>query len=258
MVDCKLPVIEQFVGKTISGQKLNELLGGMPLLKFMNDDDVHFGMQYVTGNNLDILSFNGSGDCCKGGLYVTTLKYFIHFYDRYGAYARRVRINPDALVHVEINKLKCDEIYLEDKILKDDLLKILFMEYLQYLDNLSKDVMEDFLLSMVVVKSNGYVIQFISEDMRTPELLIEAVKNNGYALQFINDDMKTPELLMEAVKSTGYALQFINDEMRTPELLIEAVKNNGNVLQLISEDMRTPELLMEAVKGNGSVLSLNK
>ena len=45
----------------------------MPLLKFMNSDDVHYGMKYVTGPNKDILPFFGHSECSSGGIYVTTL-----------------------------------------------------------------------------------------------------------------------------------------------------------------------------------------
>ena len=272
--------MNRYIGNTISGKHLNELLDGMPLLKFMNDDDVHFGMQYVTGDNLDILPFKDSGKCRRGGLYVTTLKNFALYWHKYGSYARRVRINPTTLVYVEKNKFKCDEIYLEEKMLKEDLLKMLFTEYIQYLmDNKSKEDTENFILTMTkksyvirfieprfltqnilmkIVEYDSYALQYIVDEMKTPELLMEAVKNDGDALELISDEMRTPELLMEAVKNDGNALQYIEDKMRTPELLMEAVKNDGNALQYIEDKMRTPELLMEAVKNDGHALQYIK
>lgn len=184
--------IDQYIHQTISGKQLNELLDGMPLLKFMNDDDIHFGMQYVTGDNLDILPFNDTGKCCRGGLYVTTLEKFPLYWKKYGSYARRVRISPQALVYVERNKFKCDEICLEEKMLKEDLLKILFSEYTQYLKDNKSNKWKKF-VSMMIKKK---FIQFIEPCFLTKNLLMDAIKNDGLALQYIKDDMRTPELLM--------------------------------------------------------------
>jgi hypothetical protein len=65
--------MNKYIGQTLTGKQVNEILDGMPLLKFMRDSDVHYGMKYVDGWNLDILPFNDSGKCSKGGLYVTQL-----------------------------------------------------------------------------------------------------------------------------------------------------------------------------------------
>ena len=83
----------------------------------------------VDGDNLDILPFNDSGTCSSGGLYVTQLKDYHRYYNDYGKFARRVRVSDTALIYVEQDKLKCDEIYLEDRVPKDELLGILFTEY---------------------------------------------------------------------------------------------------------------------------------
>jgi IMP cyclohydrolase len=243
-----IKTMDQYLGRTITGKQLNELLNGMPLLKFMNDSDIHYGMHYVDGYNLDILPFNGTGDCSSGGLYITRLEDYSLYYDRYGGYARRVRILDTSLVYVEKNKFKCDEIFLEKRVLKEDLLKELFTEYTQ-LD-------ENFLMRMV--KNNGYALQFIKDEMKTHEIMLEAVKNSGDALQFIKDEMKTHEIMLEAVKKNGYSLQYIKDEMKTHEIMLEAVKKNGYSLQYIKNEMKTHEIMLEAVKKNGYSLQYIK
>jgi len=154
-----------FIGQTITGQQLNELLDGMPLLKFMNDDDTHYGMHYVDGDNLDILPFNGSGKCSSGGLYVTQLKEYHRYYNDYGKFARRVRISDTALIYVEQKKLKCNEIYLEDRVPKDELLGILFTEYLQDSLNCGQDI-------TIFVRDDN-VLRFIKEHMITPEIILD-------------------------------------------------------------------------------------
>jgi IMP cyclohydrolase len=239
--------LDDFIGKMITGKQLNHLLNGMPLLKFMNDSDTHHGMHYVDGDNLDILPFNDSGECESGGLYVTQLKDYYLYHHGYGKYARRVRISDTALIYVEQNKLKCDEIYLEDRMPKDELLEILFTEYLQDLLNCGRDI-------ATVVKSNGDALQYIKNHMMTPEIIFEAVKQNGDALQYIKDYMKTPEIILEAVKQNGHALQYIKDCMMTHDIMMGAVKQNGHALIYIKDCMKTYEIMSEAVKQNGYAL----
>jgi IMP cyclohydrolase len=197
-------------------------------------------LHYTDGDNFDILPFNDSGECSSGGLYITQLKDYIMYYSDYGKYARRVRISDTTLVYVEHNKLKCDEIYLEKRVLKDDLLKELFTEYLKLDEN----------ILMTIVKKNGFALQCIDDEMKTHCIMLEAVKNNAGALQFIKDEMKTREIMLEAVKNDGYALQFIKDCMKTHEIMLEAVKNKGLALQYIKDEMKTPGIMLEAVKNN--------
>lgn len=274
--------LDKWIGKTIPGEQLNQILDGMPLLKFMHDDDIHYGMQYKTGDNLDILSFNTSeGECSPGGLYVTTLKDSADYYDAYGDYARRVRINPNALVYIENKKIKCDEIFLEERILKDDLLEILFTEYIQKLISESNESVEEFIISicmsddsesgfyglkyierkfltprmiMRIIKNDGRALQYIDLESRTPELLIAAVNNNGMALGFIGQNERTYELMMAAVKQSGVSLMYIEIADRTPEMMMEAIKQDGHAIQYIEQEYRTMEMMMEAVKQCGDAI----
>ncbi len=53
---------------------------------------------------------------------------------------------------------------------------LLFMEYLQYLDNLSKDIMEDFLLSIPVMSFvNGYIMKLIEPRFLTQKILLKII-----------------------------------------------------------------------------------
>ncbi len=58
-------ILDSMIGQTITGKELIKILNGIPLLKFMNDSDQHFGMKYVTGCNHDVLPFVNSGECEK-------------------------------------------------------------------------------------------------------------------------------------------------------------------------------------------------
>ena len=138
----------------------------------------------MTGINLDILPFNNSDECSAGGIYVTELRHYCDYYYEYSDYARRVRIPPNALVYIEKGKLKCDQIYLEDRMKKDDLIKELFEE-------LESNVL------LELVKKNGLVLQYIKNETKTHEIMLEAVRNNGYALRYIDDEMKTKQIMLD-------------------------------------------------------------
>lgn len=208
----------QSIGRTMSGQQLNQLLDGMPLVKFMCTNDKHYEMQYVTGRNLDILPFNGKGRCSPGGIYVTTIGTWMEHYSDYGNYARRVRIDPDALVYIEDKQLKCDEVVLEERFLKDDLLKILFTEYIQYLrDKKSTEIVDKFINEMI--DSNPFVVKFIRQDFLTPDKNSEIDSLYFNTSKFIDSKLLTPQIMIRAVKANCNFIRCIQNEHRTPELV---------------------------------------
>lgn len=81
---CTKQWIKDSACKTVSGKELNEKLNGMPLLKFMNNTDIHYDFEYMTGKNKDVNSFTPSGCCEPGGLYFTSLIDFSEYYDCMG------------------------------------------------------------------------------------------------------------------------------------------------------------------------------
>jgi len=62
----------------------------MKYWKITNEKENHKGMQYTTGLNVDILPFNPSGDCKKGGIYFAS-KDILTFCD-YGCWIREVTL----------------------------------------------------------------------------------------------------------------------------------------------------------------------
>jgi len=75
----------------------------MNFYKITNQDEKHYGMQYKTGLNIDVLPFNPQGDCEKGGIYFSR-EDILAFLD-YGPWIRKVTLpeneevyeNPDTL-----------------------------------------------------------------------------------------------------------------------------------------------------------------
>jgi len=59
----------------------------MRYYKFTNEQEIHFGLQYHDGLNIDILPFNPSGDCRSGGIYFTNTQNILSFW---GVWLREV------------------------------------------------------------------------------------------------------------------------------------------------------------------------
>ena len=85
----------------------------MNYYKILRESECHFGMQYKTGLNVDVLPFNPSGDCKPGGIYFAS-EGILEFLE-YGPWIRKVTLPDDA--HVYSNpgfpeKWKADKVIL--------------------------------------------------------------------------------------------------------------------------------------------------
>ncbi len=252
--------------KPIKGSDLNKTLDGMPMLKFMNDNEVHFGMKYKTGKNHDILPLD-SKECSCGGIYVTPLINYDYWRSYYGIYARRVRIESDASIYVEKYKLKSDKINLEEKMLKKPLLKQLFKEYIdssekayniihthvisnprsiKYIEPSEKN----YPIILQGLSKDGSLLRHIDPSKRTIEMMLVAVRENAYVIQLIESSKLTPEIIIQGVKQDANILIFIDPKQRTHQILINAVEQNGHILKIISRSQRTPDIILRAVRQN--------
>ena len=278
---------------TITGKQLKEIIGDMPLLKFMFDNDQHYGMKYRTGVNEDLLEFKNDDMCSSGGIYVTTLDNFNHYCGHYGSYARRVHIEDDALIYVEDKKLKCNKVTLSEREPNKDLIRKLFLEYVSNKNNeeilklicraprlcefipindstegviieairLNQNVFE-FLnksqmtprIVMEVIDNDGTLIRFIDSDSITNEMIIRAVKQNGSAIAHVDKKIRTPEIIMLAVKQCGNVIQYLDDDEMTPDIVLEAIEQDNNSFSYLAKKHRTPEIIMKAVKKDGLVI----
>jgi hypothetical protein len=236
--------LRDFIGQTLTGKQVNEILITMPLLKFMNDDGVHYGVEYVTGENKDLVPFCGQGECQAGGIYVTTLGDSDVHINSYGDYARRVWIDPDALVYIESWKLKCNKVILGPRVQKHQLVRDLFTEYLDQ-DSDSK------IMSM---RRCHYLYQYIDPKFWTTELMARIVGFDISAFHLIPLEKRTSKVLLAAVKKKGEILAYIGSKDRTEEILVAAVKESVNALALFHTHEMTKEILIQCVIHNGSLL----
>lgn len=280
--------LNELMYKTITGKQLKEIIGSMPLLKFMNDDDQHFGMTYHTGINEDCLMFENKSNCSRGGIYVTTLENYESYYTTYGKYARRVDIEDDALIYVEDRKLKCSKVILGERKLKKELLEELVKEYVENKDDefiirlitgnpelcsaITNKLTEKIIIE--AMEQNIGVFNHINRTLMTPKIIMKAIKMNGLLIQYVDENQITYEMIMEAIKqcirairyiarsqltseimeaaidlSKGHVIGYLDEDQRTPELIMKAIKLDGRIIQYIDE--KTHEMIMEAIKQNG-------
>lgn len=95
---------------------VEEFKRDMPFYKILNEREVHNGVHYKTGLNVDILRFDPQGSCAPGGLYFAC-EDILNFLT-YGPWIREVILPEDA--HVYLNpgipvKWKADKIILGER-----------------------------------------------------------------------------------------------------------------------------------------------
>ena len=88
----------------------------MKFYKITNEQELHNGLQYKTGLNIDPIPFNPNGSCLKGGIYYTTAEHILEFLD-YGPWIREVTIPVDAQTYKDPkgDKWKSDKVILGDR-----------------------------------------------------------------------------------------------------------------------------------------------
>jgi hypothetical protein len=254
--------LSEYVGKVLTGREVTDILDGMPLLKFMNDNDTHFGMTYKTGINVDVVQFNPNGKCCDGGIYLATLDGFVGYYNRYGSYARRAYLEDDAKVYVEHHKIKCDKVILEERKLKDDLLAELYCQYVSsgkimyvpqnifrnYRDVKSSDAIKN----MLNISPHG--IQYIRRKMRTDDLVKHVVGIDGTTLKHIDIKQRTAEINKIAVTQNGMALQYVPKELQISDIIRCAVGQTYKAFFLLDDTQKTQQIMKYVLELNGDAM----
>jgi ribosomal protein L12E/L44/L45/RPP1/RPP2 len=243
--------LEDLFGLTISGKQLKQILGSMPLLKFMHDDDQHYGMKYQTGANEDLLEFENSSSCSRGGIYVTTLDNCMHYVGSYGFYARQVSIDDDALVYVENDKLKCNKVTLGPRVEKNQLIRQLLSEFMN--DNKSEDK-EPGIIRMF--DQSPALFRYIRIDDQNEDLairLIDRLRNCLYRIydRYIFD---RPRISMKLIEIDGTWIKNVPEHLITNEIILVAVKQNGFALRYVDHEQRTQEHIVAALKQNPDAL----
>lgn len=98
---------------SISGAAFNKIYRDT-MVRLTREGEKHHEHQYITGLNVDRLTFNPSGECSPGGLYFCTLAAVQNWRDNH-VYLRWVTIPDDAQVYVMDDQFKCDKFILSER-----------------------------------------------------------------------------------------------------------------------------------------------
>lgn len=227
----------------------------MKYYKILNEEEIHYSMQYRTGLNVDIQPFNPSGDCKPGGVYFSR-EDILAFID-FGPWIREVKLPKDGQIYENPGtpkKWKADKVILGRKYkITPKLIEKLIKE------GANIHVNDD--LALQWASGNGH--------LEIVRLLIENGANihakNDYALRWASEKghLEIVQLLLEnganVHANNNLALQLAseNGHLEIVKLLLE---NGANIhvdddyaLQLASENghTRVIELLKEYKQYNG-------
>lgn len=209
----------------ITGTEFNKQFKGIPLYKFTNHEETHYGAEYIDkykykdGINIDPNPFDISeGRWSKGSLYFASPKDITLWLDG-SKYVRDVIVPNNARVCVYSNRIKADKIILGPRIKIID-------------SNLLND--ED--LQKQLVSENGCAITYINHP--TEEVKRIAVQEDGSAIQYIENPSEEVKRL--AIIDHGANIRYIKDP--SVELQKMAIMKGCTNIQYIenpSEEVRT-------------------
>lgn len=235
------------------------------LWKILNSNMIHYNYKYHVGLNVLKETFNPSGDCKSGGLYVTWCPWR---YLSYGAQIAEVKLPLDAQVWASDDKLKTDKLILgvptkfEDANL-DWLAAVkydgLLLRYVrnqtdeivraavgQNVDAITQALMQPEDVCQYAIRCNVCLFKHIGNP--SLHVSMEAIRKDPFNIYYVK--RQTPELCMLAVSTAAHSLVWVKEQ--TPELCAIAVARDGMLLQHVKR--QTPELCMTAVRQNGLAL----
>lgn len=98
-------------GTIMTGKEFNGLVKGYVFIKILRTDEIHNGLHLKEGLNKDPVRFDPDCECCAGGIYFIDVKKR-SLWENMGLHNREVTIPDDAVVKVEMNKIKATKIIL--------------------------------------------------------------------------------------------------------------------------------------------------
>ena len=228
------------VGTVITGLNFKKTYSGTVFYKLTNRDEYHNGLQFKTGLNADIITFNPKGRCEKGGLYFTEYKK-IAMWIRYTItdmyWMRKVNILDDSLIYIEENKFKANKFVLEERVCIWSNMDVCIFAVLYdgiFLKEIEKDKQTESLCKLAVM-SYGPALEYVKECFKTKDICKLAVKSSGLALEFVPHGHQTEKLCLAAVGSNGIALKFVNEKLQTREMCDIAVNQNKSAVWYVSK-----------------------
>jgi hypothetical protein len=182
--------------------------------KILRDDLTHFGFTYKLGLNVDILSFDPTGNCRPGGLCYTDLEHIV-LYVKYGK--NIAEVEPVGQKYEEKDRWKTDKLFIHSITPLQEWFKIQSEE-----------------MKLAAVTQNGMVIKFIENQTR--EIQLTAVNETPIAISYIENP--TEDVQMTAVTKCGIAITGIKNP--TEEVQLAAVRQN--VFSIVSIENPSEEM----------------
>ena len=119
--------IEKYIGCCFDSDKFCELFPNLSkkLVKLTNSEECHYGLQFKTGFNEDLLTFNPKGECEPGGIYIAdeeNIPMWLEYEYKYMKYCRKVELCYNSKIYIEKdNKFKVDKLILGERVEIKDL-----------------------------------------------------------------------------------------------------------------------------------------
>jgi len=158
------------------------LIQNKKFYKFTNYEELHHGLQYNSGVNVDPIPFNPSGECSEGGMYFFEQSQLLHYPSyvqmRDVWWIREVILLPTSKVYKEQNKYKTNTFFLKER------------KRFDY--DLSGYVTKQMCLDAITIKLS--LLKYVPESLMDKEMCIEAIRNNRWAIRFVPDDVVNEEM----------------------------------------------------------------
>ncbi len=179
---------------------------GNMFIKFMNNNDIHYDMQYKTGLNVDVKSFNTNVQ--DNGLYFTDLNGFDYFKIKFGVYLRIV---------TKVKTFYKNKYYIENNIIK-------YMNDFYY----DRPVIDIISNDLIMINDNG-IIRYKCHGF----ILSERMLISDFYKYYIDN-------LNENTFNINFILKNYNNEISIPKELYDTILLNGinyNLIKYIKKDI---------------------
>jgi len=218
--------------------------------RLTNEEENHFGMQYKTGINTDILPFSPTGESSPGGMYFVHISK-LHMYPSHcvfvPAYVRKVSFTENSIIYVERDKFKTNEFVLGER-------EKFSIETLSCLENKvisePEDINKDAETCRFHIMRNGINIKYVNNEFLTSELCELAVKQNPEALKYISEENQSFQMCKMVIERNKHLFCYVKNQ--TEELSKIIVKIDGNFLKYVK--IQTPDVCNIAVEQNGRAI----
>jgi len=189
-------------------------------IKFLNKDLIHNGFKYKLGENIDILPFNPTGKCSKGGLYFIKKNYLFDYIDMMNdsEFIANVTLEPNESIYIEDRQYKSHKIIITQITPKCAYLNNLTDNELVTLIKKSKENLKnicDMLRSYKLYNILLTLKKIFKIDESTDTLLFEnKLTNNTETHICLGSDLKNKKLI-----------RFLNKDMKHNEFTYKLGEN---------------------------------